>query len=303
MIVIVPETITPSKLTSTNVEVDKTVGVTIQTWSSSATYTSIGVLVIYQNKIYENLQNPNTNKNPANEPSFWLDRGETNPYRMFNKKVSSVSTQLETIAVTLTPGVPVTGIALFNVIGASVQVIGNTPSAGNFYDQTIELQNYDNIQNPFDYFFADVSERLKSEIVFTDIPAFGGATYRIIIDNGAATAHCGELVFGRKYELGATLENAEVSIRDFSKKETDDFGDFIIVERAYRKEGSFDVMIDASRSGYVRRFFEERRAIPLVFIGSELSDDTVFYGFYQNFRSIIGNPEKARYSIMVEGLT
>jgi hypothetical protein len=302
MLVIVPESITAAKLTSSNVVAEDVSGI-LSAWSNIINYTTVGLRVVYQNLIYENLQTSNTNNIPSSSPTFWLSIGATNKFRMFDGKVSSVSRQASTIDVTITPGIPITGVALFNIIADTVRLIGNTPSAGNFYDETIELQNYDNVQNAFDYFFADVSERLKNDITFSDIPGFGGATYQIILDNGSETAQCGECVIGRLYELGATLENAQISIRDFSKKEVDDFGDFTIVQRGYRKEGVFDVVIDQSRIGFVRRFFEERRTTPLIFIGSNLSDETVIYGFYSNFRSIIGNPEQARYSINIEGLT
>lgn len=297
MIIVKPESITDAKLTTTNVpEMDP------PAWNSGTTY-AIGALVIYNHRIYESLQNSNTNKQPDLFPAFWLDTGATNRFRMFDVVVATQTSNPNNIDVTITPGVAITAVVLFNVDAASIRVVGNTPAMGDFYDRTIQLQDYSEIGGWFSYFYAPVGERLRSEIAFLDIPAIGGANYRVVIDNGSEMAFCGELILGQQVELGISGFGAQVGIINYSRKETDQFGNFVIVPRRFANKGSFDVLIDTERNAFVKRRLTEIKDMPVVYIGDPERSETILYGFYKDFNIVIEGPVKSMCSLEIEGLT
>ncbi|HEX4918042.1 MAG TPA: hypothetical protein VFV43_09120 [Limnobacter sp.] len=297
MIIVKPESITDAKLTATNVpEMDH------PAWNSATTYAT-GAMVIYNHRIYESLQNSNLNNQPDVSPAFWLDTGATNRFRMFDVVVATQTSNPNNIDVTITPGVAITAVVLFNVDAASIRVVGNTPSMGDFYDRTIQLQDYSAINGWFSYFYAPVGERLRSEIAFLDIPAIGGANYRVLIDNGTETAFCGELILGQQIELGITGFGAQVGIINYSRKEVDQFGNFVIVPRRFASKGNFDVLIDSGRNAFVKRRLTEIKDIPVVFIGDENRAETIIYGFYKDFNIVIEGPVKSMCNLDVEGLT
>lgn len=297
MIIVKPETITDAKLTTTNVA-----ETTPALWSSGTTY-SIGNEVRYNHRVYESLQNSNLNNQPDISPTFWLDTGATNRFKMFDAVVSTQTSNANNIDVTITPGVAITAVVLFNVDAASIRVVGNTPSMGDFYDRTIQLQDYSAINGWFSYFYAPVGERLRSEIAFLDIPAIGGANYRVLIDNGTEMAYCGELILGQQIELGMTGFGAQIGIINYSRKETDQFGNFIIVPRRFASKGNFDVLIDTGRNAFVKRRLTEIKDIPVVFIGDENRAETIIYGYYKDFNIVIDGPVKSMCNLDIEGLT
>ena len=297
MIIVTPELINQAKLTATNVpETDAPL------WLIGHNYL-VGDQVIYNHRIYESLQHPNTGHQPDISPLFWLDLGATNRYRMFDAVVSNATINPFTIDVTITPGVAITGVILFGVNAATARLIGTSAGMGTFYDRTIELDDYSAIAGWFSYFYEPVGERLTSEIAFLDIPAVGAASYQLILDNGSADAECGEAVFGQQMSLGLTSMGAQVGIIDYSRKEVDEFGNFIIVPRRYANKGSFDVLIDTTRNAFIKRRLAELRTTPVVFIGDQTKTETIIYGFYKDFNIVISGPEKSECAINVEGLT
>lgn len=295
MILVKPETITAAKLTASNVaENDHPV------YSDATTY-AIGNRVIFNNRIYESLQDANTGNQPDISPTFWLDVGATNRYRMFDSIVNSQTTNTGTITVTITPGVAITAAVFFNLIAATIRVRGFV-GASDFYDRTIELNDYSAINSWFNYFYSPVGERINSEVAFLDIPAVGGASYEITISNGTEMAACGEATFGGQTIIGDSGFGAAVGIINYSRKDTDQFGNIVITKRGSASRGSFDILVDTVRVAFVKRQLTNVKDVPVVFIGDENRSETIFFGFYRDFNLVIEGPVKSRCALEIEGL-
>ncbi|WP_278400416.1 carbohydrate-binding protein [Stutzerimonas kunmingensis] len=296
MRIIKPVEITPAILTSSNVpETD------YAAWSAATAY-AVGDRAMYNHRNYEALV-AHTGANPetdTSDPPKWLDLGATNRWRMFDDRVGSLTEKTGSIAVELQPGAVINSVALFNLLGRSATVTLTDPSEGVVYQRTVSLVDA-GVSNWYDYFFAPIGR--QTDFVLLDLPAYGTATLSVTIDNASDTASVGHLVMGRQAELGVAVYGSGVGITDYSRKETDAFGNSVVVERSFSKRAEFDVVVETPQIGRVQRLLASLRAQPVVWIGAEGYESTFLFGYYRDFQISISGPSVSDASITVEGLT
>lgn len=296
MIIITPIETTAATLIDSNVpETDA------PAWTAG-TYT-IGQQRIYNHRVYEVLVASTTDQpdlGAAASPPTWLDTGATNRFKMFDQIISTDTAQTGTIEVTIEPGTVANGVAMFGLSGTSVTVTMNVPGEGEVYSRTDSLQDNTLILDWYGYFFEDVT--YKSDAVFIDLPSYGTASLSITIDAGVSTARCGELVIGKQRSLGLTNFGTSVSIQDYSVKSTDQFGNVVVVQRAYSKRADYDVTVETSKVASAQSILAGIRTTPTVFIGDESRAETVVYGFYRQWNIVLSTPTISDCSIEVEGL-
>jgi hypothetical protein len=300
MDIIRPVVVTDAVLDSSNVPEND-----YAEWDVATAYT-VGnrVILLSTHRIYEAVGS-STGVNPATDDGTnWLNIGATNRWKAFDQKISDPVTQLESISYTLTDDTSTpTGVALFGLKGISATVTVTDSVEGEVYNQTNSLLDSDEIFDWFTYFFEEIT--YVSTTLFTGIPPYRGSTVSVTVtEDTGETAQLGQLVFGSLTELGVTTYGTAISIQDFSRKETDAFGNFIVVERAFANLVDFDVRLPTQTAGRVRRILAEYRATPIVYIGNEDSSfGTVVYGFYRNFDITLDTPSLSFAAIEVEGLS
>jgi hypothetical protein len=296
MRIIKPVEVTPAILTSSNVpETD------YAAWSAATAY-AVGNRVMYNHRNYEALV-AHTGANPetdTSDPPKWLDLGANNRWRMFDDKVGSLTEQTGSIAVELQPGAVINSIALFNLLGRSATVTLTDPVDGIVYQRTVSLVDA-GVADWYEWFFLPIGR--QTDFVLLDLPAYGTATLSVTIDNASDTASVGHLVMGRQAELGVAVYGSGVGITDYSRKETDAFGNSVVVERSFSKRAEFDVVVETPQIGRVQRMLAGLRAQPVVWIGAEGYESTFLFGYYRDFQISISGPSVSDASITVEGLT
>jgi len=302
MDIIRPVTVTDSVLTSSNITEDD-----YAEWASGTTYvTGNKVIVLSTHRIYESLIDANTGNDPTTDDGTkWLDIGATNRWKAFDQKISDPVSSTGTIEYELTSAdTNITAVALFGLQGSEATVIGtDTGGEGEVYNETINLIDSSDVIDWYTYFFEPIT--FKTEALFTNIPPYLGLDVEIEVDAGAGEpVKVGQIVIGSSQNLGFTTYGTTVGIEDFSRKETDAFGNFIIVERAFSYLVDYDVRIPTQTARRVQNLLAVFRASPLVYIGNE--DDsygTIVYGFFRNFDINLETPSYSLASIEVEGLT
>ena len=278
MKIIRPITVNDAALISSNIpETD------YAAYSSGTTY-ALGarVIVVAANvhKIYESLQAGNLNHTPASSPTYWLEIGATNRWRMFDYSVTSQSTNANSIDVTIQASGRANAIALVNVDAATVQVIMTDATEGEVYNATYSLVSTAGIDNPYAYFFEPIVR--LSDYAILDLPPYYAATIQVIVSAPGATVSLGGLLIGQQLKVGELQYGAEVGIVDYSVKTRNAFGDFVILERAYSKRATFPVMITKSMVSHIEKMLGQYRATPIVYVGSELYGATLIFGFYKS---------------------
>ena len=299
MKVIQPTTVTDSNLTSSNVAEND-----YAQWNSATSYvTGNRVIVLSTHKIYEAAQN-NTNVNPVTDDGTnWITLGATNRWKAFDQKIGDPVTNTTSIEYVFTPAQKTTAVALFGVGGATANVTVTDSIEGEVYNETVSLLDNTDVIDWYTYFFEDIS--YTTEALFLDIPPYAGAAVEVTVSGATgATVELGQLVIGSALDLGLTIYGTSIGIEDFSRKETDTFGNFIIVERAFANLVDFDVTFETQNANRLRRFLADYRAKPLVYIGNpDPVYGTIVYGFYRNFDITLSSPSLSYASIEVEGLT
>lgn len=296
MNVIRPVTFAGSQLISTNATES------VSAWAGGTTYAS-GALALYANRIWESLQAANTNNQPDTSPAWWLDAGPSNQRAMFDSQVSTATTRATPLTVTVAPGVGVNSLALLGLNATSVTVTVTDGAAGpTIYSRTVSLDDTQ-IFDWLAYFFEPYD--FRAQLVLTDLPMYASARITVNISAGAGTVACGTMTYGNVYELGQSQRGASAGIRDYSKKDTDEFGTTSFVVRAFSGRMEVQLMVEQNRLNFVHRLLAALRATPCVWIGSDRKDlqPLTVFGFYRDFNLDIQYLDYSLCRLEIEGLT
>lgn len=298
--VVHPMQITPAMLVDCNVPEDE-----YPQWSASATYAKgARVIVLEQHKVYQSVADANTGNDPTAvlaEPK-WLLVGATNRWKAFDKSVSSQSAQASTISYRIKPGRAVTNLGALNLKGGtSMRLRLVDPVYGEVYDKTISLSRIPVAVGWWAWFFGE--RTTPTQALFSGLPSFPGSELVIEI-TGTAELAVGVIVIGqeRHFSLGVRM-GARVGIQDYSRKERNEFGDVMVVERNFAKRASFSMLLLAREVDAFYDFLATVRATPCLWIGSNRYESTTVYGFYKSFDIVISYFDYSDCELELEGLT
>lgn len=269
-------------------------------WVSSKAYVVSDRVMLGHNNYEALVAHTNSSPTVVTDPPTWLDLGPTNRWRMFDDKVGTVTTNPESISLSISPGRAVDALAFFGLDAGSIYVRVTDPYQGIVFESQVSPVSTDGINDWYDYFFSPVE--LNEDFALLDIPVGSYGSVDIVIAKPGGVAKVGALILGKMAVLGETLYGSSVGITDYSRKERDDFGNFIVVERGYSKRAEFDLIVQTSRVSAVQRTLTKYRAKPLVWIGEASYQSTILYGYYRDFNVVISGPTASDCSISVEGL-
>ncbi len=299
MKIINPTTVNDAALVSSTVVEDD-----YSEWSSGTPYTTGDRVIVTASGIHRRYEamTDTTGDYPPDNISIWLDLGPTNRWAMFDAKVGTQTSDIETITVELDAGL-VTGLALLNLSAVdTVEVVLTDPGEGEVYNETISMWAAISAANWYAYFFDDVG--LRTSVVLTDLPSYYNATVEVTITGATgSTVAIGAMIVGKLNSFAvAANQGSSFGIMDYSRKDTDDFGNYIIVERAFSKRADLSVLIENSDLDKLFRLLSALRATPAVYVASSAYDSTVIFGFSRDWSTVISYPENSELSIQIEGL-
>jgi hypothetical protein len=279
--VIRPVAVTDAILTSSNVpETD------YPAWSGASTY-DLGDRVIKTSthRIYESAQNGNVDHDPE-DPSLglWFDIGPTNRWAVFDDVGGTLTAQATSIEFTLEPGaIDALGVLLPIGTNVRVQVIISGLSA---YDQTKAVT---------------VGGRRKRVLVFESMPPDDEAEVIITI-SGTGTVSASAITLGSILDLGETEASPSIGITDYSKRETNEFGQTKIIPRDWAKLMTLRSMIPTDDASMIQEEVADLRAVPAMWIGADEYDCLNVRGFFRNFSIDLALPTISYCSFTIEGL-
>lgn len=253
-----------------------------------------------QDRIFESQVAANT-ADPA-VGTNWVDIGPSNKEAMFDNKISTQTDQAgsDPLIVEIEPLAIINTVGLVNAngINATIEVY---EGATQTFEQTIPLSSR-YVDNWYDYFTLPFDT--LSIATFTGVPAYQTSNIRITVDGElAAIGHC---TFGRSVEIGEVEHGATSGIIDYSRKETDEYGDTLLVERGFADESSFQVVVFKENLNKVKRLLRDIRATPVLWIASddaEYNEVVNVFGWYRTHSIAISYPTFAMLDIEIEGLT
>ena len=297
-----PLTATDAVMTASNVAVDDA-----PEYASGTSYSTgdkVMVLGTVQ-RVYEALQ-ASTGSYPPDNSADWVDLGAVNRWKMFDGGTNTQTSNSETINVTINPSEIINSFSLFSIQAASLSITITGVNEGVVFDKTYSLIDNSAVDSWYAYYFEPINtvSELTGIVNFADmdLPSYSNATIDVVLDNGTGEAKCGLLVVGNSYEVGTTVYGTAVGIRDFSRKEVDDFGNFTVVSRRFFRTVDYDVKIPTGKVQFVQKLLNQRRASPTVYIGNEDNPETIVYGYYRDFDIVLSNLAFSSATLQVEGL-
>lgn len=297
MKIVPPSEVTTIILDASNVAISETA------WTAGTH--NLGTQRYVGTRLYEVVADPSTTDEPtagaAADPPTWIDIGAINRFKMFDLVIGDATEQsAANIDVTLDFDKVINSVALFEIVGSTVQIVVDDPTDGEVYNQTYSLNDNTGVDNWYQYFFAPIAR--KTDLVVTDLPAYSTATIQVVVANGGLDTAVGEAVFGRSITLGITLMNFSLGIDDFSRKDRDQFGNFVITERRFSRLANYDVFVNNNQFVSSFNVLAQVRAKPAVYIGDENKTETIVLGFFRDFSTLRTGPNSSEMTLEVEGL-
>lgn len=262
-------------------------------WSAGTTYATgnkVMVTTAEPHKIYESLQNSNTNHAPASSPTYWQDQGGTNRWKMFDGFLDTQSSAATSIVVEIDAS-NCDRFMLFNLDALQVDVeLTDETAATVVFTETYDLS---------------LTGGLYKQSIIEQIPIIANSTLKITIGYTAGTALCGYCAAGWSTYIGATKYGVQPTIVDHSVKSTDGFGYTYLSQGAFSNDIEADVMIEYGDTDNV---FEDLVSARGTLIGIEANEGDTDYqslrglGFPRDWRISLNNPIKNICKIEFQGV-
>lgn len=270
-------------------------------YASGTTYTA-GQLVMLNHVVYQSLQNANTNHNPeAADSTWWVATGATNRWKLFDLSSSSKTAQTTSMVYAVRPGEVVTAVAVVDMVDVeTIQVQAVSDVYGEVFNETIERYRIQPESTWWSWFFGQRTEALAS--YYINLPSFLDAVITVTFTGGADMA-VGTLMLGTTAEIGKCV-NAGVSLRikDYSRKQTNDFGDVVLIKRRFSKQVEVPLTLDTAQVDALFNYVAELRATPALWLVSDEFTSTTVFGYYSDFKVLIQYRDLSECSLSLESL-
>ena len=298
---ITPNLVNDATLLSTNVaENDYPI------WNLSATY-PLGVMLIYiagnTHWVIKSLIANNVGNIPTglDNDTKWVKVSDTNRWKMFDLKHTSQTVNPSSISVTLANVSMVDGIYFGNLSALSITISGVDQFDTTIYTSTVSLVDNSNVYDPWTYFFAPIL--YKTDYVFTKLPPYSITKYTITISNPTGDAKCGTLLMGQVTDFGESNYGMTSGLLDYSVKRANEFGDFVLTERAYSKTLNVSIRVKKNQSDPFMAYAIRYRATPIVIVGSIDYTMSYVFGFFKDVKGVVDYPTYSLFSVEFEGLS
>lgn len=287
-------------LVASDAQMTSSVPDTVPAWAAGSTY-ALGAHAQdpAAHREFESLQ-PNNMGHPLTDAAWWLDVGPTNKWRMFDQSNGSQTTAPEEVLVELKIVSRVDAIALLNCEAGMVEVTATVNETVVYLDK-FEMTATSGISNWYDYFYEPIERR--PDLIVTDLPLYSNMKVRVRITRPGGVVRIGTFVIGQTRDLGITEMGMSASIVDYSRKGADDFGNVMLIERAFAKKLDARVMVQNNEVDRVVSELTKLRATPVVWVADDRFATAGIYGFYRNFSVTFAYPGQSLCLLEVEGLT
>lgn len=289
-----PVTVTPSML-STDVPEDD-----YDAWDSGTPYEA-DERVIYEHKVYQSLQASNTGKTPDQDALWWVEVGSTNRWKAFDLSNSTQTQQDDSMCFEITAGTAINALAVLNIRGVySIKVTVTDPQYGVVYERTASVTTFPSQANWYTWYFGVRVEQDRA--LFLDLPSYPDATTKIEFTGGAMAV--GVILVGKQIVLGDLVARPmTIGFRDYSRKQTNEWGDTVLQQRAYAETQSLEILLPNGQIASVKQALAGLRATPTLWIPTDQISGISIYGWLSTFSTLIEYAHHSIVRIELEGLT
>jgi len=235
------------------------------------------------------------------DPATWVKFSATNKFAMFDSVNSTQSSETTQLVVAITPNELFNAVAGFNIEDATaINITVDDPTAGEVYNEDIDMVDNSEVIDWYYYYFSPIIR--ASTFVLLDLPSYPLATLTMTVDG--TNILFGNFVMGAQVDLGTANYGTSVQLVDFSRSETDIFGNKTVVAGRTSKLVNYNVTILKSKVNYVFDTLSAIQGIPSLWIGGAGGTDaaTLVFGYYRDFNDNISSPEITDGTLVIEGV-
>lgn len=259
-------------------------------------------------KVFERLTTGTSTAAPEDDAVNWMPVAPINEWAMFDREISTHTQRPSSLTVTVKPG-NVNSLSLFGLTGSEVRVTVRNGSGGPivYGNSTLtgpKIIPLDGtlITDWYQYYY-EPSLSLMG-ITLTDLPPYLNAHISVTVI-GAGNVAVGLLDVGSFYDLGGAEYSPSLTIVDYSKKVTDEFGVTTFTKRSFAKRLHARAMFDNVQLGKVAGVLASLRATPCAW---SLTDETGFetlnlFGWYEDIDIDVAYLKQSYCTINVQGLS
>ena len=230
--------------------------------------------------------------------------GPTNRYAMLDQYVSTQTVApmgAETLTFTVTFN-RCTAFALLNFKATSIRAVVKDGDGLVMYDRTVNTLK--DVDGYWKYYFLPL-ERIVDQAV-TNIPMSPVATLEVTLTQEGGPA-LGQVIAGQAWPIGTTQYNTRLGIRDYSRKDTDEFGNTRLVKRANAKRTSLPLYLHPSRLDSVREILARMHGLPALWLGDDNEgigsyQSLTVWGWLEDWNATVIGPNEVSMNIDVQGL-
>jgi hypothetical protein len=232
----------------------------------------------------------------------WLYIGRNNRWRVHDESIGNSTTNPLSIRNIYKFAGALDFISLLGVTATAVSVKVYNSLDQLAYSKTKTLNLVSNGASWNDFYYSTLSQ-LSADLLFDDLPFLINPVVDIEITAPSESVKCGEIIFGTQLKFGETQYGAKLGITDYSQKTQDQFGNYSVTPRGFRRTGDFNVMIANSNIDYFINLLARYRAQAVLCVGSNSYTSSMIYGFIKEWGITIQYPQHSLFNITVEGLT
>ena len=183
--------------------------------------------------------------------------------------------------------------------GTESGLVGYWPAT--YEEKTVDL-NDPFVTDWFEYFFAPIERRRSLAI---DKPTLSIDRAQITVNN-PNTAKVGTALIGDTVNIATATYGTQVAFEDFSRKETNDFGETTLIERASARLLNVPVFLTNDTPAEVIDRIAATRGTAVLWDANEQGsqfDALRTFGFFRDFNMNVNGLEDQTYNIEIRGLT
>lgn len=269
-------------------------------WVADDNYTE-EFRVVHDNSVYQSVQAGNTGHIPGVSSDWWERVGPVNRMKAFDRSHTTKTRFADSAWFEVQLTEAVNALAMLECDGIrSVRVMMAHPSYGELYDVTVPMYSSPQTSSWYDWAFGE--RREQSVLYLFDLPTYRGAKVRIEIES-ASDAGVGVILMGQQKDIGFGVSpGLQMGIRDYSRKETNQWGEEDLKKRAFARERSFKLNCIKEDLDNIDRFLADLRATPVLWLLSNKYERANVYGWFTDYKIQVDYGPYCVLSVQLQGL-
>lgn len=237
------------------------------------------------------------------DPTHWLYFSPTKRWAPFDTSISTQASKATSLSYVIKPDSTVSAVAVLNAADTSVRCRMVDSTGVLVYDSTKSLTGTISLPDYWNYCFETVVQ--LDQALFLDMPPYGsGSTLLVDVYSASATAKAGVIMLGYQLTFSYGIKyGARGGITDYSRKDTDTWGNTILDQRAFSKRRDWSLDVKNTEIDALERTLISLRAIPCLWVGYSGYSATTVFGFYKDFDINIQYSTMAECTLQLEGMT